>query len=228
MLDLRPPGVTLQDAFEKWKKRMVSLGFGYKVNIDLPGERRGFIPNAQVYDKAYKGRWNSSTIISISIGQGEILATPLQIANFASIIANKGYYYTPHLVKEIKDIPQDSLHIVRHDTGMSPDIFKSIDAGMAAAVTSGTCRRANIPGITVCGKTGTAENPHGKDHSVFMGYAPREAPEIAICVYVENAGFGAKYGVPIGRLMIEYYLKGEILSDESKVVETSMMSSKLY
>lgn len=217
---------TVQKAFEVWKDHIVQLGFGYKLNIDLPGERRGYIPNAQVYDRIYKERWNSSTIISISIGQGEILATPLQIANYASIVANRGYYYQPHVVKKISGLPPDSVHTHRIETHISPSIFDVIDAGMAAAVTGGTCRRAAIPGITVCGKTGTAENPHGKDHSVFMGYAPRESPRIAICTYVENAGFGATFAVPISKLMLEKYLQGEILP-ESKSLETSMTNTAL-
>ncbi|MDO4790835.1 MAG: penicillin-binding transpeptidase domain-containing protein, partial [Porphyromonas sp.] len=215
---------TIQDAFENWKNNIVNLGFGYKLNVDLPGERRGYIPNSKVYDKVYAGRWNSSSIISIAIGQGEILATPLQIANLGAIIANRGYYYTPHIVKEISNYPQDSLKIKKMNTHIPKSVFDVIDEGMAMAVLGGTCRGAAIPGISVCGKTGTAENVHGKDHSAFMGYAPRENPQIAICVYVENAGFGASFGVPIAKLMMEYYLTGTI-SATSIDIERRMINS---
>ncbi|MDO4771028.1 penicillin-binding protein 2 [Porphyromonas sp.] len=217
---------TIQDAFENWKNNMVNLGFGYKLNVDLPGERRGYIPNAKVYDKVHAGKWNSSSIISIAIGQGEILTTPLQIANLGAIIANKGYYYTPHMVKEITAYPKDSLKIKRMDTHIPPEVFEVIEDGMAAAVFGGTCRGAAIPNIAVCGKTGTIENAHGKDHSAFVGYAPRENPRIAICVYVENAGFGATFAVPIARLMMEYYLKGS-LSEGSLEVERRMINAQV-
>lgn len=226
MIDDRKRYPTTQVAFDKWKDYMVGMGFGYPLGIDLPGEKRGFIPNSKVYDKVYNGQWNSSTIISISIGQGEILTTPLQVANLGAIIANRGYYYTPHLVKEISGLPKDSIGIVRHDTGIESHYFDLIDKGMRSAVTGGTCRKANIPGIAVCGKTGTAENVHGRDHSLFLGYAPQEDPKIAIMVIVENGGFGATFGVPIGRLMIDYYLNKYELSSSSKEYETMMTQSR--
>lgn len=219
---------TIQKAFDIWKDHMVQLGFGYPLGIDLPGEKRGYIPNSQVYDKIFNKRWGSSSIISISIGQGEILATPLQIANLAAIVANRGYYYKPHLVAQIEGDQLDTLYTKKRDTGIAPSIFNYLDEGMAAAVTGGTCRKAYLPDITVCGKTGTAENPQGKDHSVFMAYAPRENPQVAICVYVENAGFGASFGVPIGRLMLEKYLsKQEELSPISQEYEKQMLNSRL-
>lgn len=226
MIDDRNKYPSVQVAFDKWKDYMVSLGFGYPLDIDLPGEKRGFIPNSKVYDKIYDGRWNSSTIISISIGQGEILATPLQIANLAALIANRGYYYTPHLVKEISGLPSDSIGFQKHQTKVDAHYFDLIDKGMRSAVTGGTCRKANIPDIAVCGKTGTAENVHGKDHSLFIGYAPQEDPQIAIMVIVENGGFGATFGVPIGRLMIDYYLNEYELSASSLPYEKMMMPYK--
>lgn len=227
MIDDRSRYATTQEAFDAWKDYIVSLGFGYPLKIDMPGEKRGYIPNSKVYDKIYNGRWNSSTIISISIGQGEILATPLQIANLGAIIANRGYYYTPHLVKEISNVDKDSLGIELHQTGIDPHYFDLIDKGMRGAVTSGTCRGANMPNIAVCGKTGTAENVHGRDHSLFMGYAPQEDPKIAVMVIVENGGFGATFGVPIGRLMIDYYLNGNQLSESSQGYETRILNAKL-
>ena len=228
LLDDRHKYPSVQEAFEAWKDHIVKLGFGYKLNVDLPSERRGYIPNSKVYDKIYGGRWSSSTIISIAIGQGEILATPLQIANFGTIVANRGYYFRPHVVSEISDYPKDSIRTERIETGISPDIFDVIDQGMAGAVTGGTCRRAAIPGIAVCGKTGTAENPHGKDHSLFLGYAPREDPQIAICVLVENAGFGATYGVPIGKLMLEKYLLGDVLPGDKGLEESITRTTLEY
>lgn len=198
-----------QKALTVWKDYMVSMGFGYKLGVDLPGEKRGLIPNAQFYDKAYRGSWNGLTIISIAIGQGEILLTPLQIANLGATIANRGYYVTPHIVKEIEGGQLDSLYRFPHYTSVDKRHYETIVEGMRAAVTGGTCRGANIPGIEVCGKTGTAQN-RGHDHSVFMGFAPMIRPKIAIAVYVENGGFGAVYGVPIGGLMMEKYLNGKL------------------
>ncbi|MBR8702645.1 Peptidoglycan D,D-transpeptidase MrdA [Porphyromonas levii] len=228
-LDDRSRYTTTTQAFEAWKGYMVKMGFGYTLGLDLPGEKRGFIPNAELYNKIYgEGRWGSSTVISISIGQGEILATPLQIANLGALIANKGYYYTPHLVSEIVGLPSDSLYVERHETGIDPNYFNYIAQGMRGAVTGGTCRNANLPDFAVCGKTGTAENVHGKDHSLFLGFAPQEAPEIVVSVIVENGGFGATYAVPIGRLMIDYYLHHHEISPSSKVFETSMLNSVIY
>lgn len=209
--------------FEVWKKHLVSMGFGYKLGVDLPSESRGFLPNAKYYNKAYgEGLWNGNTIISDAIGQGEVLATPLQIANECAMIANRGWYITPHVVKEVKGDTLAQLYGKRRVPTIDASYFPAIVEGMRMAVTGGTCRKANIPGLEVCGKTGTAQNPHGRDHSAFIGFAPMSDPKIAICVYVENAGFGATYGVPIGALMIEKYLKGQV---SAKGVESQMMNS---
>ena len=224
MLDSRKVYPTVQDAFEMWKEYLISMGYGYKLGVDLPGESRGFLPNSKYYDKYYNSRWNSSTIISIAIGQGEVLATPLQICNLAATIANRGYFYTPHVVKEIQDTPLDSTYTTMRHTKVESKYYDIVAEGMRMAVTGGTCRGANIPGIEVCGKTGTAENPHGKDHSAFIGFAPYHDPKVAICVYVENGGFGATYGVPIGKLMMEKYLFGEVL-DEDKALEESLSNA---
>ena len=228
MIDSRKRYPSVQEAFEVWKNYMVSMGYGYKLGIDLPGEKRGFIPNSKFYDKVYRGRWNSSTVISIAIGQGEILATPLQICNLAATVANRGYYITPHVVKEIQDTPLDTLYSKRHYTSVDTHYYSYIAEGMRGAVTGtaygGTCRGAALPDIEVCGKTGTSENPHGKDHSIFMGFAPYQKPKVAIAVFVENAGFGATYAVPIGKLMLEKYLKGEI-SEANKATEEYIMNA---
>lgn len=205
---------TVQDAMTRWKDYMVSMGFGYQLGIDLPGEKRGMIPNAAYYDKAYRGSWNGLTVISISIGQGEVNLTPLQIANLGATIANRGYYIIPHVVKEVQGEPLDTLYTQRHYTMASRQNYEHVVRGMRAAVTGGTCRSANTTMYEVCGKTGTAQN-RGQDHSVFMGFAPMVKPKIAIAVYVENGGFGAVYGVPIGSLMMEQYINGH-LSEASK------------
>jgi penicillin-binding protein 2 len=197
------------DAMNVWRDYMVSMGFGYKLGIDLPGEKRGLIPNGDYYDNAYKGSWNGLTVISISIGQGEVNLTPLQIANLGATIANRGYYITPHVVKKIRGEALDSAFTVKHYTKASRSSYDWVVSGMRSSVIKGTCKAANRSDYLVCGKTGTAQN-RGQDHSVFMGFAPMDDPKIAIAVYVENGGFGADYGVPIGSLMMEQYINGKL------------------
>ena len=213
------------NAFEVWKKHLVSLGYGYKLGVDLPHEGRGFIPNEKFYNKIYgEGHWSANTIISVSIGQGEILATPLQIANLCATVANRGWFITPHVVKEIQDTVLAPEYLEKRLPTIDAKYFEDVAEGMRMAVTGGTCRLANLPDIEVCGKTGTAQNPHGRDHSAFIGFAPYRDPKIAVCVYVENAGFGATYGVPIGSLVIEKYLTGHI-SPARKYLEERMLES---
>ncbi len=225
MIDRRSKYGTPADAFEVWKNHLVSLGYGYKLGVDLPSESRGFIPNSKTYNKYYgKGHWSANTIISVSIGQGEILATPLQIANLCATVANRGWFITPHTVKEVKDTLIDEQYRTRRIPTIDQHYFEDIAEGMRMAVTGGTCRLANLPDIEVCGKTGTAQNPHGRDHSAFIGFAPYRDPKIAVCVYVENAGFGATFGVPIGSLIIERYLKGKI-DPSRKYIEERMLTS---
>lgn len=218
---------TVGDAMTRWKDHMVSMGFGYKLGIDLPGEKRGMIPNAPFYDKVYRNRWSGLTVISISIGQGEVNLTPLQIANLGATIANRGYYIVPHVVKEVQGMPLDTLYTRKHHTMVQPKHYDAVIEGMRQAVLGGTCRAANSSAYEVCGKTGTAQNPHGQDHSVFMGFAPRENPKIAICVYVENGSWGATYGVPIGALMMEQYINGG-LSEESEATASEFENRHLY
>lgn len=208
MLNNRTKYKTIQDAMTTWKNYMVSMGFGYKLGVDLPGEARGMIPNAEYYDRRL-GNWNALGVISIAIGQGEVTLTPLQIANLGATIANRGYYITPHIVKHIQGGHlADSLK-VKHKTMVDTCYYRMVVEGMRKAVLGGTCRSANTSMYEVCGKTGTAQN-RGQDHSAFMGFAPKDNPKIAIAVYVENGGFGAHYGVPIGALMMEQYIKGEL------------------
>lgn len=219
---------SVADAFDVWKDHLVDMGFGYKLGVDLPYENRGFIPNSAYYNK-YKGKnWRPANVISIAIGQGEVLTTPLQGANLAATIANRGYYYTPHIVKAIEDTILEKQYTEKKYTGVKKEYYDIIAEGMASAVTGGTCRGANLsPEIKVYGKTGTAENPQGKDHSLFMGIGEKDDKQVAIFVIVENAGFGATYGVPIGRLMIEKALRGEIVSPVSKGIEYNMMNTSI-
>ena len=228
MIDRRSKYGSSAAAFEVWKNHLVSMGYGYKLGVDLPGETRGFIPNAKFYDKFYKeGRWSANTIISVSIGQGEILSTPLQIANLGATIANRGWFITPHVVKEIQDTVMPDEYLNRRRPTIDQKWYGDIAEGMRMAVTGGTCRKAALSDIEVAGKTGTAQNPHGNDHSAFMGFAPYNDPQIAIAVYVENGGWGATYGVPIGSLVMEKYLKGEI-APERKAMEEQMLNSTIY
>ncbi len=223
MLDRKKKYGSTAKAFEVWKNHLVELGYGYKLGIDVPGESRGYIPNSKTYDKSYgEDKWNANSIISVSIGQGEILATPLQIANVGATIANRGWFITPHVVKEIEDSTLQKQFTEKRVPNIDRQHFEAVAEGMRMAVTGGTCRLANLPDIEVCGKTGTAQNPHGRDHSVFMGFAPYHNPKIAVCVYVENAGYGAAFGVPIGSLVIEKYLTGEI-SESRKYIEERML-----
>lgn len=215
-----------QEALTRWKDHMVAMGFGYRLGIDLPGEARGFIPNSAFYDKWYGGRWNGLTIISISIGQGEVTLTPLQIANLGATIANRGKYIAPHVVKEVQGEELDSLYRFPKYTMVDKEHYETVVKGMREAVLSGTCRAANLPGIEVCGKTGTAQN-RGKDHSAFMGFAPMDNPKIAVAVYVENGGFGAVYGVPIGALIMEKYLTGT-LSEASEQKANDIQQRVIY
>ncbi|UKK61649.1 penicillin-binding protein 2 [Prevotella communis] len=225
MMGNRQKYPTVQVAMDKWRDYMVSMGFGYRLGIDLPGERRGLIPNATFYDKAYKGSWNGLTVISISIGQGEVNATPLQIANLGATIANRGYFITPHVVKKIEDNKLDTLYTNRRYTMASRQAYEAVVQGMRSAALGGTCHELAKYDFMACGKTGTAQN-RGHDHSVFMGFAPMDDPKIAVAVYVENGGWGATYGVPIGGLIMEKYLHGE-LSEASKAKAQEIQDKRI-
>jgi penicillin-binding protein 2 len=215
-----------KEAMNKWRDYMVSMGFGYRLGVDLPGEVRGMIPNADYYTRHYSNYWRAVTVISISIGQGEVTLTPLQIANLGATIANRGTYITPHIVKAIDGDTIRSEFKTPKKTMVDANVYEEIIKGMRLAVTDGTCYAADIPGLDVCGKTGTAQNK-GKDHSAFMGFAPRNNPKIAIAVYVENGGFGAEYGVPIGALLMEKYIYGT-LSEESEKKAEKIQKRKIY
>lgn len=228
MLSNRSKYASVGTAFDVWRDHMVDMGFGYPLGVDLPSEKRGFIPNSKFYTNVFKtDRWNAHNIISIAIGQGEILATPLQIANLGAMIANRGYYYTPHVVKERKGAALETTYTTRHDAGINREYFEITVEGMADAVTKGTCRGINLaPFLEVCGKTGTAQNPHGEDHSLFMGFAPKDDPQVAISVVVENGRFGATNAVPIARLMLQKYFRGEV-PESDQWLETTIMNREV-
>jgi penicillin-binding protein 2 len=195
-----------------WRDYVVKFGLGGPLGVDLYNEKGGSIPSSNLYDRIYgPGRWKYSTIYSLSIGQGEMLVTPLQMANLAAIFANKGYYYPPHLIKAVDGDPNQIpvQYRTKKDVGVDAQHFDLIQDAMAEAI-YGTAARAAIRDITIAGKTGTAQNPQGEDHSVFIAFAPKEDPKIAIAVYVENAGWGGRAAASTASLMIEKYLKKEV------------------
>ncbi len=198
--------------YQKWWDMMSEFGYGKKLGIDLFGEKRGNLPTVKYYNKVFgEGKWRAATIISNSIGQGEVLATPLQIANAMAIIANRGYYITPKICRAFIKGNQKRYPVTqKHTTNIDSVYYRFVVDGLEKVVQQGTARGAMIPDISFCGKTGTAQNPHGKDHSIFAGFAPKDNPKIAIAVFVENAGFGATYAAPIASLMVEMYLHDSI------------------
>ncbi|HEX2976848.1 MAG TPA: penicillin-binding protein 2 [Bacteroidales bacterium] len=214
------------DAYVKWRQYITQFGFGNRLGTDFVNELPGFIPTSSYYDKYYgKNRWKGLTIISMAIGQGEVGTTPIQLANYTAAIANRGYYFTPHIVKGIGvERKIDPKFTTRHNIDIDAKNFEPIIEGMEAAVVSGTSIPAAIKDVIVCGKTGTAQNPHGKNHSVFIAFAPKDDPKIAIAVLVENAGFGATYACPIAGLLMEKYIKGEVTSKakEQRILEMNL------
>ncbi len=203
------------EAYDYWRGYVTAFGFGSRLGVDLPGELNGNIPTHAYFDRYYgKDRWKALMIISMAIGQGEVGATPIQMANMTAAIANRGYFYTPHIIRSIGPGGTSAEPFrVRHDTGISQENIESVIKGMEMAVNGGaggTAHIAALDSITICGKTGTAQNPHGKAHSVFVAFAPKENPRIAIAVYVENAGAGATIAAPVASLMIEKYLTGKV------------------
>ncbi len=229
MLD-NPKYGSVQIAYKKWTEYLESFGIGIKTGVDLPEESNGIIKKSAYFEKVFGKNWRSANVVSMSIGQGEVGLTPLQMANMAAIVANKGWFYTPHVIKSIGDkkwLPEEFK--IKRKTMINPVHFDTVIAGMAGVCKpGGTAGRAGIPGIEICAKTGTSQNPHGKDHSIFIAFAPKENPKIAICVIVENGGFGATYAAPIANLMIEEYLKTD-KKEPSKRQDllTNMMNASL-
>ncbi len=219
---------TVADAYDKWKSYVNEFGFGNKLGTDFVNELSGNIPSKEYFDKYYgKNRWKALTVISMAIGQGEVGTTPLQMANYTAAIANRGFYFTPHIVKSLgPDHIIDKKFTTKHEIDIDTANFGKIVLGMEQAVSSGTAASVKLKDIIMCGKTGTAQNPHGKNHSVFIAFAPKDNPKIAIAVYVENAGFGATYAAPIASLMIEKYLKGQITNKalEKRILDLNLES----
>ncbi len=211
-----------KQAYTIWKNYCTQFGFDRKVGIDLLGEKEGNIPSTQYYNKLYNGSWRASTIISLAIGQGEITVTPLQLANFYTIIANRGYYIEPHLIKKIDDKNPDPF--LKIDSKLSKDNLEAIAQGLLQVVDIGTGRRSKIPGLIFGGKTGTAQNPHGDHHSIFAGFAPIDKPKIVVATIVENAGGGSAFAAPMSSLIIEKYLNDTIMNSR-KWLEKSILDA---
>ncbi len=220
------------EGLDAWNSYVKSFGFGQKLGSDFPSELGGFVPDSKYYDKRYhKGGWKSLTVISLSIGQGELGCTPLHLANLCATVANRGYYYIPHIIKDSESYRIDDKYRKRHYTKVDTVHFPKVINGMYRAVNSGygsggTASVAAVPGLDICGKTGTAQNPRGDDNSVFICFAPKDNPKIAVAAYVENGGFGATWAAPIASLLVEKYLNGDI-SDARKPLEQRVLNGDL-
>jgi penicillin-binding protein 2 len=220
-------GKNVAEGFNIWRSDVASFGIGQIISSDFPNALEGDLPTEEYYNKIYgKGRWSPMTIRSMAIGQGELGATPLQMANVAAVVANRGYYFPPHLVREIENDTVSSLLKVKHYSKISPETFVPIIEGMEQVVKGNMSSRVAVPGVVMCGKTGTVQNPHGIDHSVFTAFAPKDNPKIAIFVYVENSGYGSTYAAPMAGLMVERYLN-DTISTQKKGIEEKMLEANL-
>ena len=223
---------SVAESLDKWNEYVKSFGFGQKLGSDFPSELGGFIPDSKYYNRVHgKGRWKGTTVISLSIGQGEIGCTPLHMANLCATLANRGWYRTPHIIKDSEHVKIDDKYREKNYTMVDTTHFKKVVGGMYRAVNSGfgsggTASIAAVKGLDICGKTGTAQNPHGDDHSVFICFAPRDNPQIAVAAFVENGGFGATWAAPIASLLTEMYLNKEI-SPERKYLEERVLDGNL-
>lgn len=217
----------IKKGYDYWKSMTYQLGLGHTFGTDIPYERSGNIPSREYYDKMYQGQWNSVTIRSLGIGQGEVLVTPLQLANIAALIANEGYYYPPHLIRCFGDttaIPE--IMTTRVESGIDPRYVRVMKQGLRTVFSgpAGTARRYEMKDIPQCGKTGTAQNPHGNYHSNFIAFAPADDPKIALAVIIENGGYGATWAAPIASLMIEKYIRGYTIRED---LEQRMMEGRI-
>jgi len=218
---------TASQGVNQWHKHVTSFGLGQFLGVDLPTGRRGFVPDGYYYNRVYRSdRWKSPTVISLAIGQGELVVTPIQLANVAAAMANRGYWYTPHVVRQIGSNPVDpEIFHFKHVTTIDPEHFDIIIQGMADVFESGTARASRLDGLPMAGKTGTAENPHGQDHSIFMAFAPVDNPKIALAIIVENGYWGSRWAAPIASLMMEKYIHGDVSRPllEKTMVEGSLV-----
>ena len=223
---------SVAEALDAWNRYVESFGFGRKLGSDFPSELGGFIPDSKYYDRVYgEGRWKATNVISLSIGQGEIGCTPLHLANLCATIANRGFYYIPHLIKDSEEVSIDGKYKERQYTLVDTSYFPEVIEGMYRAVNSGygsggTAAIAAVDGLEICGKTGTAQNPRGDDNSVFICFAPKDNPRIAVAAYVENGSFGARWAAPIASLLVEKYLEGDIRGNR-KVLEKRILDGNL-
>ena len=223
---------SFDESMDHWNEYVTSFGFGKKLGSDFPAELGGFVPDSKYYNRVYgKGGWKATTVISLSIGQGELGCTPLHLANLCATIANRGYYIIPHIVKDSEHVEIDPKYKEKNYTLVDTLHFPKVIGGMYRAVNSGygsggTASIAAVDGLDICGKTGTAQNPHGHDHSIFICFAPMDNPQIAVAAYVENGGFGATWAAPIASLLVEKYLNGEI-SDKRKSLEKRILDGDL-
>lgn len=221
---------TAEEGYNVWRNYVTNFGLGKKTGIDLPNELSGFVPKTDYYDRYYlKGKWHSTTILSLAIGQGELGFTPMQMANMVTAIANRGYYITPHIAKEINGRPINEFDstIVRNETGVEAQYFNEVVEAMYLVVQQGTGTSAKIDSLQVCGKTGTVQNPHGDDHSTFIAFAPKDNPKIALSVYVENGYWGSRWAAPIAGLLIEEYLRDTITRPaiEKRMLEGNLIGT---
>jgi penicillin-binding protein 2 len=218
---------TASQGLDQWNKHVTSFGLGQFLGVDLPTGRKGFVPNGAYFNRVYRtDRWKSPTVISLAIGQGELVVTPIQLANVAAAMANRGYWYTPHVVRQVGSNPVDpEIFHFKHMTTIDPEHFDVIIQGMADVFESGTARASRLEGLPMAGKTGTAENPHGQDHSIFMAFAPVDNPKIALAIIVENGYWGSRWAAPIASLMMEQYIHGQISRPalEKTMVEGSLV-----
>lgn len=221
---------TSEEGFNAWRQHLLNFGFGQKLVNELTDEKSGNVPSSSYYNKIYgKRRWNAMTVRSLAIGQGELLLTPFQLANMAAILGNRGYYISPHLVKSVWSNEYDSqlINYKKNETGIDSEKFDMIIDGMQAVIEESNTRyNTKLDTITICGKTGTVQNPHGSDHSVFIAFAPKDNPQIAISVYVEHGVWGSRYAAPIASLMIEKYLTGTV-SGWRTTIEEKMVNANL-
>jgi penicillin-binding protein 2 len=218
---------TSEEGYQKWRSYLAQFGLGSRLMVDMTSEISGFVPESTYYDKFYgRHRWNGHTIISLAIGQGELGVTPIQMANFCATIANRGWYYTPHIIRKIGGEPiTDSTYTIKHEVDIKKEHFEKVVHGMYKVIEAGTGRGVRFNEVEICGKTGTAQNPHGKDHSIFIAFAPKDDPKIAMAVYVENVGFGSTWAAPITSLMIEKYLTDTITRPwiERRMLEADLL-----
>ncbi len=218
---------TTAEGFNVWREYVNNFGMGVKLGSDLSNEGKGNVPTEAYYNRLYGSRrWSAMTVRSLAIGQGELGITPLQLANYAAIVGNRGFYYIPHTVKEVENDQINTKFKNKVQTKISQEHFEPVIKGMEMAVEYGSSAMLRVPGVVMCGKTGTAENPHGSDHSVFMAFAPKDNPQIALSVYVEHGVWGARYAAPIASLIVEKYLN-DTISGGRKWIEESMMKANL-